>query len=396
MHGAVSPENQATSWSVEYGPTEEYGAVTTPQSLPGDSALHQVSTALPGLAGGPALPLPGRGGQRDRQRIRRGPRVRGGQLARLGRLSRRRARHRRGSPTTGASASSQAHASEDEATAATGPFAGRYVLGQPGVLGPAREHLCELRRRQRRARDAGAPLGPNATLEGWFRWRSGTTVLRDTTDMGGEGWLLAFATAGKLAYRLGGQGFNTGLADRDRARRRVASHRGDEERRRGRAVRGRRARSTRPPTGAGSQPAVGPWHVMRNGTNAVFSGGEADEVALYTRALGARRDRRPLRPGAAASRRRRCRASRHRPRPSRRSRAPDPAAACWDRRARFPPRCRGPAWCFVRRGTLIARGAPGRRNDLVGPQARRQLARARPAGAPARGQRLQADAAPAW
>ena len=52
VHGAVSPENQATGWSVEYGPTEEYGAVTTPQSLPGDSGLHQVSTALPGLQAG--------------------------------------------------------------------------------------------------------------------------------------------------------------------------------------------------------------------------------------------------------------------------------------------------------------------------------------------------------
>jgi hypothetical protein len=32
---------------------------------------------------------------------------------------------------------------------------------------------------------------------------------------------------------------------------------------------------------------VSPWHVMRNGTNAVFSEGEADEVALYGRALSA-------------------------------------------------------------------------------------------------------------
>jgi hypothetical protein len=41
------------------------------------------------------------------------------------------------------------------------------------------------------------------------------------------------------------------------------------------------------PTGAGSQLAIGPWHVMRNGTNQVFSAGEADELALYTRALSA-------------------------------------------------------------------------------------------------------------
>jgi hypothetical protein len=40
-------------------------------------------------------------------------------------------------------------------------------------------------------------------------------------------------------------------------------------------------------TGAGSTPARSPWHVMRNGTNPVFSEGEADEVALYTRPLSA-------------------------------------------------------------------------------------------------------------
>ena len=40
-------------------------------------------------------------------------------------------------------------------------------------------------------------------------------------------------------------------------------------------------------TGAGAAVSTGPWHVMRNGTNAVFSEGEADEVALYTRALSA-------------------------------------------------------------------------------------------------------------
>ena len=29
VHGAVGPENQPTTWSVEYGPTSEYGAVAT-------------------------------------------------------------------------------------------------------------------------------------------------------------------------------------------------------------------------------------------------------------------------------------------------------------------------------------------------------------------------------
>ena len=171
-------------------------------------------------------------------------------------------------------------------TAATGPFAGRYVLGQPGVLGPLGNTSAGFDGASGELAMPGSPLGPNATLEGWFRWRSGTTVLRDTTDMGGEGWLLAFATAGKLAYRLGGQGFNTGLpieTVRDGEWHHIAATKNG-----GAAalyVDGELVHSAA--SGAGSQPAVGPWHVMRNGTNAVFSGGEADEVALYTRALGA-------------------------------------------------------------------------------------------------------------
>jgi Concanavalin A-like lectin/glucanases superfamily/RTX calcium-binding nonapeptide repeat (4 copies) len=40
-------------------------------------------------------------------------------------------------------------------------------------------------------------------------------------------------------------------------------------------------------TGAASDTSALPWHVMRNGTNPAFSDGEADEVALYTRALSA-------------------------------------------------------------------------------------------------------------
>ena len=52
VHGAIFPENQSTDWFVEYGPTSEYGAVTSSQSLSGDSSLHQVSTHLPGAEAG--------------------------------------------------------------------------------------------------------------------------------------------------------------------------------------------------------------------------------------------------------------------------------------------------------------------------------------------------------
>ena len=77
VRGAVSSKNQNTTWSVEYRPTEEYGAVTSAQSLPADSDLHQVSAALPGSQAGGSIAT---GWWRTtlRERIRRGPRVRGG------------------------------------------------------------------------------------------------------------------------------------------------------------------------------------------------------------------------------------------------------------------------------------------------------------------------------
>ena len=115
-------------------------------------------------------------------------------------------------------------------------------------------------------------------------------------------------------------------------------------------------------TGAGSQLATGPWHVMRNGTNAVFSEGEADEVALYTRALSAAEVQEPLR-------------SRERPR--RRPAAGEPArtrepSPRWPAPARrggvlgpgnpLPDPAKPTGRVTVRRGTLTARGAPGVHN----------------------------------
>ena len=146
-------------------------------------------------------------------------------------------------------------------------------------------------------------------------------------------------------------------------------------------------------SGAGSQPAVGPWHVMRNGTNAVFSGGEADEVALYTRALGAdeigahstwRGHRGDATAGRAATARGRAAAGGHRP-----------GGGVLGPASPLPTPMPRPGVVLLRRGALIARGAPGRRNNLVARRrggnwfVRDQLARLR-AGAAA------GDAAPAW
>ena len=364
VHGAVSPENQPTDWSVEYGPTEEYGAVTSTHTLPGDSALHQVSATLPGLEPGRlyhyrvvadnatgsvsgedrvfvAGSSPSSDAYRDALLGSAGPAAywRLGELAGL--------------------------AARDEASPTPGSFGGRYVLGQPGVLGPLGDTAASFDGASGEMAGAGPSLGTNATLEGWFRWRSGTTVLRDDTATGGEGWLLAFATNGKLAYRLGGQGFNTGLPI-DTVRdgewhQLVATKSGGAG---ALYIDGEPAHSS--PTGAGSQPAAQPWHVMRNGTNAVFSGGDADEVALYTRALGADeiRGHYDLAKELAAA------ALPTEPLPSP---AEPPLAGSGPGGGVLTPADPLPlaepaapvGVVRVRRGTLIARGAPGVPNDLV-------------------------------
>jgi hypothetical protein len=375
VHGAVGPENQATGWSVEYGPTEEYGAVTPIQSLPGDTALHQVSATLAGLQAGRLYhyrlvadnPTGSSSGE-DRVFVAGSSPTsddyRDALLATSGLVD-----YWRMGELSGASSS-------DETSATAGSFAGRYVLGQPGVLGPLRNTAASFDGASGELTMPGSELGANATIEGWFRWRAGTTVLRDSTDMGGEGWMPAFATAGNLAYRLGGQGFNTGLpigTVRDGEwHHLVATKSGDAG---ALYIDGNLVHSSA--TGAGSELAVGPWHVMRNGTNAVFSGGEADEIALYTRALGA---------SEAQAHYDLARDLADDPLPS------DQAGPGTGPPADEPPLAgTGPGGgvlgggstlatpspsptgtARVRRGTLIVRGAPGVRNTLI---ARRRGAR---------------------
>jgi hypothetical protein len=200
-------------------------------------------------------------------------------------------------------------------------------------------------------------------MEGWFRWRAGTAVLRDSTSAGGTGWMPAFASAGHLAYRLGGQGFDTGIAIgtvRDGRWHHIAATKS------GTAgalyVDGQLVHSS--PTGAGSQLATGPWHVMRNGTNAVFSEGEADEVALYTRALSASEiqnhvalandladDPLPGEPTGPAAE----------PPLS----GTGPGGGVLGPGNPLPSPSRPTGTVLIGRRTLIARGAPNRRNDLV-------------------------------
>ena len=367
VHGAVSPENQATTWSVEYGPTSEYGALTPAAGLPAGDSLHQVSAELPGLQAGRlyhyhlvADNATGSTSGEDRVFVAGGSpgsdAYRDTVLSTSGLVD-----YWRVGELTG-------NSSRDETSVTTGPFGGRYVLGQPGVLGPLGNTSVSFDGASGELAMPGEALGTDATLEGWFRWRAGTAVLRDSTSVGGTGWILVFESTGDLAYRLGGQGFNTGLPI-ERVRDGEWHHIAATKQGSAAAlyVDGEVAHSSA--TGAGSQLATSPWHVMRNGTNAVFSEGEADELALYTRALSAGElgVHYELANQLAAA-----------PLPA----EPPPLAADPPLAATGPGggvlggdvlggapsggRSAAPTGvAFVRRGRLIVRGAPGVRNDLI-------------------------------
>jgi PKD repeat protein len=357
-HGAVDPNNRDTRWYFEYGPTNRYGARTPEHPLPGDDSLHQVSTTLPGLVAGRlyhyrlvasnatgssegedhvmvAGSAPGTDAYRDAVLATPG-------LAaywRLGELS--------------------GSASREERGGDPGAFTGRFVLGQVGVLGQLGDTAASFDGVSGERVGPGPALGPNGTMEGWFRWRAGTAVMRDNTGPS-RGWLLAFNSGGTLRYRVGGTGFDTTVPIedvRDGTWHHLAATKD------GGAARfyldGEQIHSG---VGAAADTPALPWHVMRNGTNAVFSEGEADEIALYDRPLtaGQVRTHYDLALALAA-----------RPLPPE---TPDPVAdppaagtglggGVLGGGAGLPlPQPAGRA--FVRDGRLVVRGAPGARNRL--------------------------------
>ena len=393
--GPWIPRTRPPSWSVEYGPTEEYGAVTSAQSLPGGLRPPPGERDAARAPGRPPLPLPARRRQRDGQQLGRGPRVRGGQRAELGRLPRRPARHRAAWSTTGASESSPGPRSSDETSATTGSFQGRYVLGQPGVLGPLRNTAASFDGVSGELAMPGSQLGANATLEGWFRWRAGTAVLRDSTSTGRQRLDPCLRRARAISSTASAARASTRACRSAGARRRMAPPGRHEERRRGRPVRRRRTPCIRRrPAPARSSPTA-PWHVMRNGTNPGLLGGRGRRARpLHARAQR-RRGQGPLRPGEGPRRRSAARAIR--PPTSRRRRAPaagggvlgpsSPAAETprpagsgprsrrgtaprrprRAGRAQQPDRAAGAAASWIVRDTLAA---PARRRGLQAPQPR--------------------------
>ena len=120
-----------------------------------------------------------------------------------------------------------------------GAYEGRSLLGARGVLGPLGDTAAGFDGASGGMAATGPALSTSGTLEGWFRWRAGTAVMRDNTGPSG-GWLLAFNSNGELRYRVGGQGFVTGRpvdTVRDGRWHHLVARKAGRERR---AVRGRR------------------------------------------------------------------------------------------------------------------------------------------------------------
>ena len=173
----------------------------------------------------------------------------------------------------------------DETNSAPGSYLGGYTLGQPGALAGDPDTSGSFDGTSGEM-SAPAPALPatSGSLEGWFKWLGGVTLMRDGSSATGTGWILAYDSGASLYYRLGGTSFNTGIA--------TASVRGGWHHfvatKDGANVAfyldGQLKHSA---TGAGSTAPTLPWHVMRNGGYAQFTQGQADEIAVYNVALSA-------------------------------------------------------------------------------------------------------------
>ena len=154
------------------------------QSLPGDSGLHQVSAALPGLQAGRLYHYRVVADNATGSSIGRGPRVRGGQLARLGRLPRRRTGHRGPRQLLAARRALRRQLGRRGHRGRPARSPGATCSASQACSGPSRNTATSFDGASGELAMPGSGLGPNATLEGWFRWRAGTTVLRDSDRHG--------------------------------------------------------------------------------------------------------------------------------------------------------------------------------------------------------------------
>jgi YD repeat-containing protein len=288
LRGTVNPHNQTTAYRFEYGTTTAYGSSTANEEVAeGRNADLPVEARLTELAPGTyhyrLVTVNALGTVQGEDRLLRVPPdvhdpYRDAVLAadpdaywRLG--------------------EAEGLAARDE----TGVHPGTYTnggvrLGEVGALFGELDYAAGFDG-LRGEMSATVPMSTaTMTIEGWFDWRAGVTLMRDHNSMANQGWILAFNRNGALAWRAAGREFRTSrtVASLQGAWHHLALTMGAD----GVVtlyVDGQSVQ-TGPltvPLPAELRPQM-PWHVMRNGNStSEFTLGRADEIAVYARALSA-------------------------------------------------------------------------------------------------------------
>jgi len=299
LHGAVTPQNQSTTYHFEYG-VDALAASTPEQTLSAEgTAAVDVEATLTGLTPGAVyryrlVATNATGTTTGPERIFTADAPSGhgdyrnvvlgtpGLVSywRLGEASGRIAADER--------------ATKPGTYAATG-----VTLGQAGALAGDLNTSASFDGRAGEMTAATAQLPTSGTLEGWFHWQAGVALMRDHSAVAGTGWILAYDSGGRIACRAGGTPLVSSkpVADiRDGWHHFALTRSGDEVR-----LYLDGARLDIPATAPGSAVPVAPWHVMRNGSSASqYTRGRADEIAVYDAALTAADVRQRVALGPAA------------------------------------------------------------------------------------------------
>ena len=178
----------------------------------------------------------------------------------------------------------------DEMRTWRGRYRGRYRLKRRGAIRGDGNTAVGTTRGE--VSFSSQRLGLTGSLEGWFLWRRGSTLMRDSTKGAKAGWILAYDDGGRLSYRVAGKSFKTRLRTAEvqgRWRHFALVKNGAST---ALYVNGRRVhRGRRAP----NRVQRGSWHVMRNGTHRGYAAGGADEIAVYTTPISGRTVRRHFR-----------------------------------------------------------------------------------------------------
>lgn len=125
-------------------------------------------------------------------------------------------------------------------------------------------------------------LSTDCTIEGIFFWQSGTASLMRDASTGSAGWIFAFASGANLAFRIAGTSYTTSVALSaiQNAWVHYALVKSGSTARY--YINGAHIHTQ---SGVSSTASQATWYLMKDGLDANFINGRADEIAFYDSAL---------------------------------------------------------------------------------------------------------------